>query len=84
MPTARATRPASAEPPGHLVEGVAHQLPDLGGVVLHPAGPGEVLGQFAVGDVDHPGPLVDDQGPDAGRAGVDGDGDGGAAGHGGL
>ena len=63
---------------GHLVQGVAHQAPDLVGVVLDPAGPGEVLGQLPVGDVDHPGPLVDDQGPDAGGAGVDGDADGGA------
>ena len=63
------------QPTGHLAEGVAHGPPDLGGVVLHPARAGEVLGQLPVGDVDHRGPLVDHEGPDAGRAGVDGDGD---------
>ena len=49
------------------------RVPDLGGVVLDPARPGEVLGQLAVGDVGHPGVLVDHQGADAGRARIDGD-----------
>ena len=48
--------------------------------MLHPARPGEVLGQLAVGDVDDAGLLVDDQGADAGRARIDGD----HLGHGGL
>ena len=80
-PIDRATRPASAESAGHLGQGVAHQAPDLVGVVLDPARAREVLGQLPVGDVHHPGLLVDDQGPDAGGAGVDGDADGGAGGH---
>ena len=81
MPMARATRPWSAQPTGHLVQGGAHGVPDLVGVVLHPAGAREVLGELAVGDVDHPGPVVHHQGPDPGGPGVDGDGHGGAGGH---
>ena len=57
----------------HLGQGGPHGLPDLGRVVLDPARPGEVLGQLPVGDVGDPGPLVDDQGPYAGRARIDGD-----------
>ena len=50
-------------------------VPDLGGVVLDPAGAGEVLGQLPVGDVDDPGLLVDGQGAHPGRARIDGDDD---------
>ena len=58
-----------------LGQGGAHGLPDFRGVVLDPAGAGEVLGQLPVGDVAHPLLLVDGEGPDPGRAGIDGDDD---------
>ncbi len=69
------------QPTGHLVERDAHGLPDLVGVVLDPSGSWVELGELAVGDVDHPGPIVDHQGPDPGGPGVDGDGHRGAWGH---
>ena len=56
-----------------LGQGGPHGRPDLARVVLDPAGPGEVLGELAIGHVGHPGPVVDDQGADAGGAGIDGD-----------
>ena len=64
----------------HLGQGGPHGLPDLGGVVLDPAGAGEVLGQLPVGHVGDPGRLVEGQGAHAGRARIDGDdpGHGGA------
>ena len=73
MPMAATVSPASARRAPGLGQGGAHGVPDLGGVVLDPAGPGEVLGQLAVGDVADPGVLVDGEGADAGRARIDGD-----------
>ena len=52
---------------GHL----AGDLPDLGGVVLHPAGTGEVLGDLAIAAADRLGLLVEYQARRAGRALVD-------------
>ena len=46
-------------------------VPDLSGVVLDPPGAGVVLGELAVGQVDHLGLLVDHQGPHTRRPGVD-------------
>ena len=69
------------EASGHLDERGLDGVPDLAGVVLHPPGARVVLGQFAIGDVHHPGPVVDHQCPNPGGTGVDGDGDGGAGGH---
>ncbi len=62
---------AVAETAGDLAEGGLHGGPDLVGIVLHPTGLGEVLGELAVGEVDHPRPLVDDERPHPGGAGVD-------------
>ena len=81
MPMARATRPWSASRPATSARVDADARPDLVRVVLHPAGARVVLGELAVGHVDHPGPVVDHQGPDPGGPGVDGDGHGGAGGH---
>ena len=39
----------------HLDERGPYERPDLGGVVLDPSRPREVLGQLAVGGVEHPG-----------------------------
>ena len=50
-----------------------HGVPDLGRIVLHPAGAREVLGQLPVGHVGHRSPLVDHEGTHAGRARIDGD-----------
>ena len=81
MPMARATRLPVGQPSGHLGQGRPHRVPDLVGVVLDPARPGEVLGELAVGHVDDPSPLVHHQRPHPGGPGVDGDGDGRAGGH---
>ncbi len=62
-----------------LGQGVADRGPDLGGVVLDPAGPGEVLGQLPVGDVGHPALPVDGEGAHPCRARIDGDDDPGHA-----
>ena len=62
-----------------LGQGVADGVPDLTGVVLDPAGPGEVLGQLRVGEVGDPGLLVDREGAHPGRARIDGDDDPGHA-----
>ena len=61
------------EPSCHLGQGVAYRPPDLVGIVLDPPRPREELGQLLVGDVHHPGLLVDDQGTHPGGAGIDGD-----------
>ena len=58
-----------------LGQGGADGVPDVVGVVLDPAGAGEVLGQLPVGDVADPGLLVDGEGAHAGRARIDGDDD---------
>ena len=58
-----------------LGQGGPYGLPDLGGIVFHPARAGEVLRQLPVGDVGDPGLLVDGQGADAGRTRIDGDHD---------
>ena len=76
--------PGPLQAAGHVGERLAHQRPDLVGVVLHPAGPGEVLGQLAVGPVDLGTAPVEHLGPDAGGAGVDGDDHGVGGGHGGT
>ena len=81
MPMAATVSPALGQAGADLGQGGPHGAPDLGGVVLDPAGAGEVLGQLPVGDVGDPGLLVDDQGAHAGRARIDGDDD---LGHGGL
>ncbi len=62
-----------------LGQGVPNRGPDLGGIVLDPAGLGEVLGQLAVGDVGHPGPAVDGEGAHPSRPRIDGDDDPGHA-----
>ena len=76
--------PAPLQAAGHVGERLAHQRPDLVRVVLDPAGPGEVLGQLAVGPVDLGAAPVEDLGADAGGAGVDGDDHGVGGGHGGT
>ena len=55
-----------------LGQGGAHRVPDLDRIVLDPPRAGEVLRQLPVGHVDHPGLLVDDEGPHARRSGIDG------------
>ena len=55
-----------------LLDGPVDAPPDLLGIVLDPAGPGEILGEFLVGGGDRPAALVEDDGPAAGRALVDG------------
>ena len=64
-------RPRPREPTADLGQGGPHGVPDLVGVVLHPARTGEVLGELAVGEVEHRPALVDHQGADPGGAGVD-------------
>ena len=59
-------------------------MPDFVGIVLHPPGSREVLGQLAVGHVDHRGPVVHHQRPYTGGAGIDGDGHRRSRGHGGT
>ena len=49
------------------------RLPDLLRLVLHPAGPGEVLRELLVPAGHHAAGLVDHQRGDAGRAGIDRD-----------
>ena len=70
------------EAAGQLGQGGSDGVPDLVGVVLHPARAGEVLGELAVHDVGDPGAGIDGEGPDAGGAGIDGDDDGGVGRHG--
>ena len=70
MPMA-ATGPSSSSTT--WAEGGGDGLPDLLGVVLDPAGPGEVLRELPVGHGDRAALLVDGQGPHPGRAGIDGD-----------
>ena len=53
--------------PGHR----ARDLPDLGGVVLDPAGPREVLRELRVGPPRDPPLAIEDQAHGAGRALVD-------------
>ena len=55
-----------------LGQGGTHRLPDLDRAVLHPSRAREELRELPVGDVDHLGALVDDEGADARRAGIDG------------
>ena len=58
---------------GHQRDAGRHGLPDLLGVVLHPARPRVVLGELTVGPGDRLAGLVDRQGAHTGRAGIDGD-----------
>jgi hypothetical protein len=66
---------------GHRLVELGHELvgdgddrvPDLLGVVLHPAGPGKVLGELLVAVAERRARLVDGKGADPGGAGVDGD-----------
>ena len=70
---AATVRPASARRPPTSAN-VAHTASQISvGLVLDPSRAGEVLGELAVGHVDHPGLLVDDERPHAGRPGIDGD-----------
>ncbi|GIU88045.1 MAG: hypothetical protein KatS3mg009_2560 [Acidimicrobiia bacterium] len=70
----RRDRPAGVPaPPRHLVEGLERDPPDVLGVVLHPPGPGEVLGELAVGRRPRRAAGVDGDRPDAGRPRVDRD-----------
>ena len=55
--------------------------PDLGGVVLHPAGPGEVLGELPVDEAGRGAVVAQRDGPHPGGAGIDGDHDGHRARH---
>ncbi len=72
---------ASSSAGGHLGQRGLDRLPDLGGVVFDPPGPGEVLGELPVGPADGSAVLVDGNGANAGGAGIDGEDDGhGAAG----
>src|SRR3546814_18096377 len=65
--------------PGQLREGRLHRRPDLGRVVLHPAGARVVLGELPVGVPNGTAVLVDGYRPHACRAGVDVDHDGNRA-----
>jgi hypothetical protein len=58
---------------GHLAQGGDRQVGDLASVVLDPTGVGEMLGEFARGDVKNPGAWVKREGPDARRASVEGE-----------
>ena len=75
MPMAATVSPGLGQAGADLGQGGPDGGPDLGGVVLDPARAGEVLGQLPVGDVGHPGLLVDGEGAHAGRARIDGDDD---------
>ena len=55
-----------------LGQGGKDALEDLGGVVFDPARSGEILGEFAVGDVADPAAFIDDDGPYPGGPSVDG------------
>ena len=63
--------PAPASDAG-IGECLRHDLPDdgpdLGGVVLHPAGPGKVLMMLPLGDRHHPALPVEQHAPGRGRA----------------
>ena len=58
---------------GDLAQGRHGQVGDLGGVVLDPAGLGEVLGQLAVGAVEGLGRAVKGDGAHPGSARVQGE-----------
>ncbi len=64
------------EPVGQLGERGLDRGPDLGGVVLHPARPGEVLGELAVREAGRGAVVAHGEGAHAGGAGIDGDHDG--------
>ena len=49
------------------------RLGDLGGIVLHPARLGKVLGELPVGQPDGAGRRIDGQCPHPGGPGIDGD-----------
>ena len=56
-----------------LGHGGHHRRPDLFRVVLHPTGPGKVLGELPVAGRHRKAVLTHRHGPDSGRPGVDGD-----------
>src|ERR1035437_6306435 len=67
--------PGLFDPTGHLGQGGSHRRPDLPGIVLHPSRTRKVLGELAMGTVDHNTPGIEHLGPDPGGTCVDGDGD---------
>jgi hypothetical protein len=56
-----------------LAQDLADRLGDLGGVVLHPARLGKMLGELPVGQSDGVGGRIDGQCPHPGGPGIDGD-----------